>query len=180
MSSDNHHHHHHLFPSPSHQEEDDELFEGLDGMDNSINNLTSGDNSSHKKKKLLKKAPDAPKRFKSAYICFIGERMESEKAKRNSELKVTDMMKLLANQWKELPTHERMKYEQIAEADKLRYFIFIYLHIYFICFLTVNIILYIFRYYEEMSGYAGPMQVPNKRLRKNPVCLLFCLFNLTI
>lgn len=107
------------YHSSSHEDEDNEEFEGLDGMDNSINNLT-GDNSSHKKKKLLKKAPDAPKRFKSAYICFIGERMESEKAKRNSDLKVTDMMKLLANQWKELSAHEKMKYEQIAEADKQR------------------------------------------------------------
>lgn len=96
-------------------------FDRFDGMDNSINNMTN-DNSSQKKKKLLKKAPDAPKRFKSAYICFIGEHMEIEKAKRTnpSELKVTDMMKFLANQWKELTPQEKMKYEQIAEADKMR------------------------------------------------------------
>jgi len=33
----------------------------------------------------------------------------------------------------------------------------------------------LYRYYEEMSGYAGPMQVPNKRLRKNPVRFYFLI-----
>ncbi len=105
---------------------------------------SSSSNSVIKKRRLLKKAPDAPKRFKSAYICFIGEQMEAAKSQMTSDLKVTETMKILANQWRELPHHEKEKYEMIANADKARYF-------------------------EEMADYSGPMQVPNKRLKKNPV-----------
>ena len=32
-----------------------------------------------RKKRLLKKAPDAPKRFKTAYICFVMDRMDGAK-----------------------------------------------------------------------------------------------------
>jgi hypothetical protein len=100
-----------------------------------------------KKRKLMKKAPDAPKRFKSAYICFIGEKMEFEKANgtaNNPDTKVTDIMKVLANKWKELHPSEKERYELMAIADKQRYM-------------------------NEMQDYNGPLQVPNKRVKKNPV-----------
>ena len=92
--------------------------------DNDNDSAPTMNNSSlpPKKKRLLKKAPDAPKRFKSAYICFIGERMEESKLLGNdSDLKVTETMKILANEWKELPANEKEKYYMIAEADKARY-----------------------------------------------------------
>ena len=37
---------------------------------------------------MLKKAPNAPKRFKSAYICFVTEKMEEVKNTLPSEMKV--------------------------------------------------------------------------------------------
>lgn len=53
-------------------------------------------------------------------------------------------MKKLAAMWKVLPQTERKAFEAIANADKERYF-------------------------QELSTYSGPMQVPNKRRKKNPV-----------
>ena len=46
--------------------------------------------------------------------------------------------------WKVLPQTERKTFQAIANADKERYF-------------------------QELSNYSGPMQVPNKRRKKNPV-----------
>jgi hypothetical protein len=46
------------------------------------------DANGKKKKRLLKKAPDAPKRFKSAYICFVMENMERVKNEIPPETKV--------------------------------------------------------------------------------------------
>jgi hypothetical protein len=41
-----------------------------------------------RKKRLLKKAPDAPKRFKTAYICFVMEKMDIVKESSSKEEKV--------------------------------------------------------------------------------------------
>lgn len=41
-----------------------------------------------RKRRLLKKAPDAPKRFKSAYICFVMEKMDDVKKNLPQEIKV--------------------------------------------------------------------------------------------
>ena len=87
-------------------------------------------------------APDAPKRFKSAYICFVMERMDGVKEELDKDVKVTDLMRALATRWRELPIDERQKFEAMAETDKTRYF-------------------------EEMSSYKGPMHVPNKRIKKS-------------
>eukprot|EP01039_Chlorochromonas_danica_P008672 gene8672-9555_t len=96
-----------------------------------------------RKRRLLKKAPDAPKRFKSAYICFVTEKMEDVKKELPPDKKVTDIMKVLAYMWRNLPPLEKHKYESIADADKSRYF-------------------------EELSHYSGPLQVPNTRQKKPP------------
>lgn len=40
------------------------------------------------KKRLLKKAPDAPKRFKSAYICYVMKMMEEIKGEYAGDIKV--------------------------------------------------------------------------------------------
>jgi len=45
--------------------------------------------SSLKKRKLLKKAPDAPKRFKSAYICFVMDKMDDLRASLTETFKVS-------------------------------------------------------------------------------------------
>lgn len=57
---------------------------------------------------------------------------------------VTEVMKLLACMWKNLPPLERLEYDKIARADKSRYM-------------------------EELQHYSGPMQVPNKRQKKPAV-----------
>lgn len=40
------------------------------------------------KKRLLKKAPDAPKRFKSAYICYVMKMMDEIKGEYAGDIKV--------------------------------------------------------------------------------------------
>lgn len=45
-------------------------------------------NCSLKRRKLLKKAPDAPKRFKSAYICFVMDKMDELRNSMSEQLKV--------------------------------------------------------------------------------------------
>lgn len=45
--------------------------------------------SNKNKKRLLKKAPDAPKRFKSAYICYVMEMMEEIKNEHAGDMKVS-------------------------------------------------------------------------------------------
>mmetsp|Transcript_9801 Transcript_9801/g.14621 ORF Transcript_9801/g.14621 Transcript_9801/m.14621 type:complete len:1038 (-) Transcript_9801:1840-4953(-) len=100
--------------------------------------------NSLKKRKLLKKAPDAPKRFKSAYICFVMDKMDDVRGSLTETFKVTDMMKMLAQKWNSLPREQKKVYEDIANADKDRYF-------------------------SELSRYTGPMHVPNRRQKKPPV-----------
>jgi hypothetical protein len=83
-----------------------------------------------RRKKQLKKAPDAPKRFKSAYICYVMEKMEDAKKMVPPDTKITDTMKVLAVMWRDLPAHERSHYERIAENDKNRFEI---MFVVFIC-----------------------------------------------
>lgn len=42
----------------------------------------------HRKKRAFKKAPDAPKRFKSAYICFVKDKMDDVKKSLPADVKV--------------------------------------------------------------------------------------------
>jgi len=95
-----------------------------------------------------KKAPDAPKRFKSAFIIFSAEKHKEIKKKLEKEgrpEKTTDIAKLVSESWKSLPPGEREKWEQKAETDRARY-------------------------EEEKATYKGPWKVPaqNKRSTKDP------------
>ncbi len=83
-------------------------------------NDSGNSTSKSKKRKLLKKAPNAPKRFKSAYICFITQNMDEMKNKLGQDSKVTDVTKELAKIWKNLPSAEKNRYISVAEADKAR------------------------------------------------------------
>jgi len=94
-----------------------------------------------RKRKSLKKAPEAPRRFRSAYIIYVMAKMEALRTPDAAPIMVTETMKDLAKSWKALPPHEKQIYTQQADADKARYF-------------------------EEMAFYSGPMQVPNKRAKK--------------
>eukprot|EP01036_Dinobryon_divergens_P022251 gene22251-30493_t len=99
--------------------------------------------NSVKRKKALRKAPHAPKRFKSAYIYFIMDKMEELRSSAGESLKVTDMMKQLAVMWNSLPAEYKKQYEEIACTDKERWL-------------------------NDLAHYTGPMQVPNRRQKKPP------------
>lgn len=118
-----------------------------------------------RKRKLTKKAPDAPKRFLSPYVFFVKEKMaemrdfnkdqsnknmnstnKDELTHESSDIKSTDMMKVLSMLWKSLPEKEIYKYEELARKDRERY-------------------------EYEMAHYSGPFQVPNIRAKKPHVSL---------
>jgi len=84
-------------------------------------------NSTADRKPMIKykKAPDAPKRFKSAFIFYstakhkeIRERLGREKA---STQKTTHIAKVVSQSWKELSPRDREKWLEMARADKARY-----------------------------------------------------------
>mmetsp|Transcript_9918 Transcript_9918/g.14024 ORF Transcript_9918/g.14024 Transcript_9918/m.14024 type:complete len:372 (+) Transcript_9918:92-1207(+) len=109
----------------------------------------NGKRRSKKKKDAnsgYRKAPQAPKRFKSPYILFSMSKMEEfkkEAAEQGSSEKVTSISRRVADAWKTLPPEERKKWDEVAKQDKLRY-------------------------NAEKSLYTGPWQVPSKRTRKDP------------
>lgn len=105
------------------------------------------DNTKKGKKKRdmanLRKAPNAPKRFKSSYICFFMENQSMIKKELGDEAGVTSISKRSAEKWKSLSVEERVHWEEVAAKDKQRYLV-------------------------EKSQYTGPWQVPWKRVRKDP------------
>jgi len=97
-----------------------------------------------KKQVKYKKPPDAPKRFKSAYIFFsiakhpeIREQMEKD----GSTEKTTNVAKLVSEAWRNLNAQERAVWEEKARKDKARYEV-------------------------EKSMYTGPWKVSSKKLAK--------------
>jgi hypothetical protein len=82
-----------------------------------------------------KKDPRAPKRSKSAYIFYAMEKRDVVKAKLGPCARVGDMAKLSSGMWKELKPDEKKKWEDIAEADRLRY-------------------------HKEKAAYTGPLLLP--------------------
>jgi hypothetical protein len=95
----------------------------------------------------FKKAPDAPKRFKSAFIIFSAEKHKQIKealANEGRTEKTTDIAKLVSEAWREMPPAEREAWEEKARQDKARYEM-------------------------EKSMYKGPWKIPaNKRTPKDP------------
>lgn len=94
-----------------------------------------------------KKAPDAPKRFKSAFIIFSAEKhreIKAEYAKVGRTEKTTDIAKVVSESWRQLNPEDKEKWEEMARKDKARYEV-------------------------EKSMYKGPWKVPaNKRTPKDP------------
>jgi hypothetical protein len=89
----------------------------------------------------MQKAPQAPRRFKSPYILFSISKMSEYKTSGNTNVHVTSVSRLIAQEWKALSASEREKWNSIALQDKLRY-------------------------NAEKSMYTGPWEVPSKRHRK--------------
>jgi len=90
----------------------------------------------------FKKAPQAPRRFKSPYILFSISKMQTYK-RTNKNVKVTSLSSRISKEWKVLSDDERNKWRKIAEQDKKRY----------------NI---------EKSLYKGPWRVKSEKPPKDP------------
>lgn len=69
----------------------------------------------------FEKDPNAPKRFKSSYICFSVAKQQEIKEMLGPDAKVTDVAKKIAESWKNLSSEDRTKWDDVAKADKERY-----------------------------------------------------------
>lgn len=77
----------------------DSTSSNLDSIDGS-STTNSGDKQNravNRKKRLIRKAPNAPKRFKSAYICYVVEKMDEVKSMLSSDVKVNFLNPHLSN-----------------------------------------------------------------------------------
>jgi high mobility group protein B1 len=103
--------------------------------------------SKKKKKKRdatsLRKAPQAPKRFRSSYICFFTAKQSEIKKELGELATVAQISKRSAQLWKELSTEDRGFWDDVAARDKQRYL-------------------------AEKASYIGPWQIPYKRAKKDP------------
>ena len=54
-----------------------------------------------------KKNPQAPRRFKSAYMFFSTEKHKSIRQEKAEKLQTTDVAKMVSQAWKDLPPEER-------------------------------------------------------------------------
>eukprot|EP00568_Trieres_chinensis_P020060 CAMPEP_0183329062 /NCGR_PEP_ID=MMETSP0160_2-20130417/84599_1 /TAXON_ID=2839 ORGANISM="Odontella Sinensis, Strain Grunow 1884" /NCGR_SAMPLE_ID=MMETSP0160_2 /ASSEMBLY_ACC=CAM_ASM_000250 /LENGTH=513 /DNA_ID=CAMNT_0025497239 /DNA_START=75 /DNA_END=1617 /DNA_ORIENTATION=- len=94
------------------------------------------------------KAPQAPRRFKSAFIFYSQKRHKEirkviEQTERKGD-KTPEVAKLVSEEWHNLSTEERSTYEEMARRDKQRFEI-------------------------EKSMYTGPWKIPVKsRTKKDP------------
>lgn len=100
-----------------------------------------------KNKTKYKKAPQAPRRFKSAYMFFSTTKhkeIREELASRGIAEKTTNIAKLVSIAWKALSPEERERWDELARQDKARFEV-------------------------EKSLYTGPWKVPaKKRSQKDP------------
>lgn len=103
--------------------------------------------SSRKKDVKYRKAPQAPKRFKSAFIFFSTAKhpeIRKRLGEKGTNEKTTNVAKLVSEEWKNLSATERDYWEEKARQDKARYEV-------------------------EKTMYTGPWKVPaKKRYQKDP------------
>lgn len=107
------------------------------------NTITTTAKPKRKRESTLRKAPGAPKRFKSSYILFFMAQRDGIKRELGPKASVGDISKRSSEKWKGLSPEEKKVWEDKAEADKRRYKL-------------------------EKERYTGPWQVPFKRAKKNP------------
>ena len=88
----------------------------------------------------MRKAPQAPKRFKSSYICFFTSKQSEIKEELGKDATVEKVSKRSAEMWKQITPEERRYWDDVASKDKERYML-------------------------EKSLYTGPWQVPYKRAK---------------
>lgn len=91
----------------------------------------------------LRKAPQAPKRFKSSYILFFIAQQNVIKSELGPKASVGEVSKRSSEKWKQLSREDKSIWEEKAKIDKERY-------------------------NAEKERYTGPWQVPWKRAKKDP------------
>jgi hypothetical protein len=69
----------------------------------------------------LKKAPQAPKRFKSSYICFFMASRPETKIRLGPDATIAEISKESANLWRNMSADEKSHWETVAAKDKERY-----------------------------------------------------------
>ena len=67
-----------------------------------------------------KKGSDQPKGAKTGYI-FFSMAVRPTISQANPEMKLTEVSKVLGEQWKCLDDKQKAKYSKMAEEDKIRY-----------------------------------------------------------
>merc|ERR1719403_527996 len=72
-------------------------------------------------KKPFRKDENAPKRPPSGYLIWTTDVGRPKYVKQNPDAPVTDVMKALAAQWKDLPESERQKFNDKAAKKKVAY-----------------------------------------------------------
>jgi hypothetical protein len=72
------------------------------------------------KTKKKTKDPNAPKRNLNSYMLYTGE-VRKQVAAVNPSLKVTEVVKIIGKQWRELSDEAKKKYVDLAAEDKVRY-----------------------------------------------------------
>jgi len=73
-----------------------------------------------RKTKKKKKDPNAPKRPTSAYFYFAGD-VRPGIREENPDMKVTQVMCLIAEKWRELEEEDKKPFEEQAAKDRKRY-----------------------------------------------------------
>lgn len=126
FTSRDHHHHHLSVPD-----------------DFGPTNSTNAIKPKKKRESTLRKAPQAPKRFKSSYIIFFMAQQDVIKDEIGLKASVGEVSKKSSEKWKKLKPHEKAVWEEKARLDKERY----------------NL---------EKERYTGPWQIPYKRAKKDP------------
>ncbi len=104
-----------------------------------------------KKKKngpSLRKAPQAPKRFKSSYICFFMAKQSEIKEELGESASIESVSKRSAELWRNLSQEDRSHWDDLAAKDKQRFL-------------------------DEKKAYIGPWKVSSKRQKKDPAGMFF-------
>jgi hypothetical protein len=91
----------------------------------------------------FRKAPRAPKRFKSSYIFFFTDYQAKLKKELGQNASIADVSMRSAAIWRNLSVKERAHWDEVAAQDKERYL-------------------------AQKNAYTGPWQVPLQRTKKNP------------
>jgi hypothetical protein len=138
VGTDYHHHHHH---------EDDEgnLVDEDEVLVAATASASKSPKRTRKKRDItaMRKAPQAPKRFKSSYICFFTSKQSEIKEELGKDATVEQVSKRSAEMWKNITSEERAYWDDLASKDKERYML-------------------------EKAAYTGPWQIPYKRAKKDP------------